>query len=121
MIGRNISNRGSEGMLIFYKSLVRPLLDYCIQVWRPYAKKDFKIMESVQTRFTKMIDRCKDKIYMQRLSKLCLTTLDERYCRADMIQVYKILKDNKDIYPVNFLELNDRPGRKNSKKLFKVS
>ena len=36
-----------------------------------------------------------------------------------MIQVYKILKDNKDIYPVNFLELNDRPGRKNSIKLFK--
>jgi len=32
MIRRNISNRSSEGMLILYKTLVRPILDYCIRL-----------------------------------------------------------------------------------------
>src|SRR3989441_247403 len=39
--------------------------------------------------------------------------------RADMLQVYKILNDSKNIYPDKFLELNIRAGRKNSLKLFK--
>ena len=36
-----------------------------------------------------------------------------------MIQVYKILNDCDGVYPEEFLELNDRIGRKNSLKLFK--
>jgi len=36
-----------------------------------------------------------------------------------MIQVYKILNDQLNVYPVKFLELNNRTGRKNSLKLFK--
>src|SRR2546425_13216891 len=40
LIKRNISNRGAEGMLILYKSLVRPSLDYWIQVWKRFVKKD---------------------------------------------------------------------------------
>jgi len=36
-------------MLQLYKSLVRPHLDYnnCIQVWRPYLKKDKDAIEKV--------------------------------------------------------------------------
>ena len=103
LIRRNITNKVSEGMLILYKTVVRPILDYCIQVWRPFTKKDIKILESVQKRYTKMIDGCKDKSYEQRLRKLNLTTLKDRHYRADMIQVFRILNDNNDIYPENFL------------------
>jgi len=119
LIRRNISHKGVEGMLILYKSLVRPLLDYCIQVWKPYTKKDMKILERIQKRFTKMIVGCKDKSYAQRLIKLRLTTLEERYDRADMLLVYKIMNDVNGIYPKKFLLLNERPGRRNSIKLFK--
>ena len=45
-----------EGMLILYKTLVRPILDYCSQVWKPFLKKDIKLVERVQKRFTKVID-----------------------------------------------------------------
>jgi len=119
MIARNISNRDSEGMLILYKTLVRPIVDYCIPVWRPNAKKDVKKLEKIQKRFTKMIDGCKKLSYEQRLNKLKLTSLEDRHYRADMIQVFKILNENCNIFTEHFLELSDRAGRRNSLKLFK--
>ena len=119
MLRRNIANRSSEGMLILYKTLVRPVLDYCIPVWRPYAKKDTFKLEKVQKRFTKMIEGLNKKTYEQRICKLGITTLEDRHYRADMLQVYKILNDGKNMYPDKFLELNIRAGRKNSLKLFK--
>ena len=106
-------------MLILYKTLVRPILDYCIPVWRPNTKKDIIKLEKVQKGFTKMIEGCKGKSYEQRLDKLGITSLEDRHYRADMIQVFKILNDGKNIYPIDFLELSDRAGRKNSLKLFK--
>ena len=119
LIKRNINNRSKEGMLILYKTLVRPLLDYCVQVWKPYLRKDINVLEKIQKRYTKMIDGCKKLNYEQRLSKLNLTTLEERQKRLDMIQVYKILHDNYNVYPKEFLKLNDRSGRKNSLMIFK--
>jgi len=119
MIRRNISNKSSDEMLILYKTLVRPVLDYCIPVWRPNIRKDIMKLEKIQKRFTKMIDGCKKLSYEQRLNRLKLTTLEDRHYRADMIQVFKILNDNFNTFPNNFLELSDRAGRKNSLKLFK--
>jgi len=119
MIKRNIINRSSEGMLILYKTLVRPILDYCIPVCRPYLKKDIKKLEKVQKRFTKIIDGCKGKTYDQRLKKLGITSLSDRHNRADMIQVFRVLNDQHEVFPEKFLELSERAGRKNSLKSFK--
>jgi len=117
MIKRNIINRSSEGMLILYKTLVRPILDYCIPVCRPYLRKDVMKLEKVQKRFSKLIDGCKGKTYDQRLKKLGITSLEDRHNRADMIQVFRVLNDQHEIFPEKFLELSDRAGRKNSLKL----
>ena len=66
-----------------------------------------------------MIEGCKDLSYENRLTRLNLTTIEERHQRADIIQVYKILNEDAEIYPKDFLSLNNRSGRMNSKKLFK--
>ena len=122
LIRRKVANKGMEGMLILYKTLVRPILDYCIPVWRPYLRKDINKLEKIQKRYTKMIKDCRGKNYQQRLKVIGLTSLEERHYRADMIQVFKVLKDKEDktdVYPPDFLTLAERPGRKNSKKLYK--
>ena len=56
LIRRNGINKSEEAMLILYKTLVRPALDYCIPMWRPNLKKDIVKLEKIQKRFTKMIN-----------------------------------------------------------------
>ena len=55
LIRRNIVYNEKELIIPLYKTIVRPHLEYCIQAWRPYRKKDIDILERVQRRATKMI------------------------------------------------------------------
>ncbi len=47
MIGRAYDDRSKEKIFSLYKSLVGPHLDYCIQAWRPYYRKDIDNTEKV--------------------------------------------------------------------------
>ena len=55
-IRRSVSNsHSSHTKLKLHTSLVRPILMYCSQVWRPHKLKDTKCFETVQRRATKYI------------------------------------------------------------------
>jgi len=54
--------------------------------------KDIELLEKVQKRATRMIEECAGKIYVERLKIVGLTTLECRRLRADLIEVFKILK-----------------------------
>ena len=75
-----------------YKAIVRPHLEYCIQAWRPYRKKDIDKLERIQRRATKMIPELRNLSYESRLLQCGLTTLETRRLRGDQIEVFKILK-----------------------------
>ncbi len=82
MIKRNIKSRSKEVIVRLYKALVRPHLEYCVQVWCPYLNKDIKCLEKVQRRATRMIAACRGKSYTDRLSYAELTTLQTRRARG---------------------------------------
>src|SRR6218665_1007275 len=42
MIRRTIVTRDKDTILRLYKTLVKPRLEYCIQVWSPYLKQDME-------------------------------------------------------------------------------
>jgi hypothetical protein len=92
LISRAFTSKTKFIITRLYKSLVRPHLDYCIQAWRPYLDKNIEVLERVQRRATRMIDECKDLDYNERLIIAGLTTLETRRLRADLIEVFKIVK-----------------------------
>ena len=92
-----IENKEKELIIPLYKTIVRPHLEYCIQAWRPYRKKDIDMLERVQRRATKMIPKLRNISYEMRLKECGLTTLETRRLRGDQIEVFKILNGYENI------------------------
>ena len=91
MIKRNIKCKNAAIIMRFYKYLVRSRLEYCIQAWSPYHKKDIEILERVQKRATQIVYRCGDLNYKDRLSLLELPSLEEQRVRGNLIESFKLL------------------------------
>ena len=55
LIRRTIMYKEKQLTVPLYKGIIRPHLEYCIQAWRPYRKKDIDKLERIQRRATKNI------------------------------------------------------------------
>ena len=97
LVRRNITYKDKKLIIPLYKAIVRPHLEYCIQVWRPYRKKDIDTLERIQRRATKMIPELRDLSYEERLKECGLTNLKIRRLKGDQIEVSKILNGYKNI------------------------
>ena len=99
-IARSIINRNKDVMLQLYKSMVRPHLEYCVQLWNPIPQYGnwgiIMQLEDVQRRYTRLIDGIGLLTYRERLQKLQITTLLERRCCGDLIETFKITKNLTD-------------------------
>jgi len=40
MVRRNFRRLDKEDFLLIYKTYIRPHMEYCVQAWSPYLKKD---------------------------------------------------------------------------------
>ena len=97
LIRRTIMYKEKQLIVPLYKALVRLHLEYCIQAWRPYRKKDIDKLERIQRRATKMIPELRDLSYESRLLQCGLTTLETRRLRGDQIEVFKIVNGYEDV------------------------
>ena len=76
-------------------------MHYAVQVWNPvlllynynYYITIYYNLESVQRRFTRMIDGIGLLPYSERLAILGLNMLGEQRCRGDLIETYKIVNE----------------------------
>ena len=105
-------------MITLYKSLVRPHLEYAVQFWSPYQRRDIDKIERVQRTTTKMIPEIRNHSYQQRLKDLKLISLVRRRPRGQLIEVFKYLNRFTNVSPIGLFDydFNDRT-RNNGNKL----
>ena len=91
VIKRTFKHFDKKSFTTLYKTYVHPHLEYSVQAWCPYPKKDITMLEKVQRRATKLIPGIRHLSYPERLQKMGLYSLEQRRVRGDLIETYKIL------------------------------
>ena len=93
-VSRNLLNRDSYILARVYKTIIRPKLEYCVQLWNPAAcHGNWSVileLESIQRRFTRLTYDIGLLPYSKRLEKMNLTTLGERRIRGDLMRHLKL-------------------------------
>ena len=116
-IKRQFITRKKETILTLYNALVRPHLEYAVQFWSPYLRKDIERLESVQARATKLIPSIRHLGYQRRLDRLNLYSLEKRRLRGQLIETFKILKGISKIDHNILFTLSSNQTRTNGWKL----
>jgi len=88
-IKRSVVCRSREVILLLYSALMRRHLEYCTKMWSPQYRRDIDLLECIQRRATKMIQRMENLSHEDRLRKLGLFNLDKRRgAKGDMIVAF---------------------------------
>jgi len=106
-----------------YRVYVRPLLEFSTCVWSPCLKKDIRIIERVQHKFTfRVFKRCNmdgSTEYSDRCKFLDLESLELRRLKYDLLMCHKIMHNHVNVDASEFFSINTNGLR--GSKTFKIN
>ena len=91
LIKHSFAHIDSKTLPLLFKTMVRPHLEYCNQIWGPFNVADTKLVERVQRRATRLVPELRRLPYEERLKKLHLPTLQYRRRRGDLVTMFNIM------------------------------
>ena len=106
----------SQNKLILFRAFttfVRPILDYCSNLWSPFRKSEIDLIESVQKRFSKRLSGMANLQYSERLRLLETETLEQRRLKSDLCMYFKIIFELVDLLAENFFVIRNGITRNN--------
>ena len=89
---RTFRTRQRLPMLMLWKTLIRPKLEYCCQLWCPTQTGDIQALEQVQRSFIRKISGLQNLSYWQQLKKLSMYSLERRRERYIIIYIWRIIE-----------------------------
>lgn len=99
LIRRSFDFLDKDTFNTLYKSLVRTHLEYCNVVAYPQTEKQWKMLEGVQRRATRMVPELREMGYVERMKALGLPSMRYRRARGDLIEAYKYLHGINRVSP----------------------
>lgn len=107
---RTFKSRHKDVMLTLWKTMVRPHLDYCCQVWNPTLLSDKATLEQIQKSFVYKIRGFEHLNYHERLKEFGLYSLERRRERYLIIYTWRIIEEQVPNVGIN-AKYSDRRGR----------
>ena len=89
---RTFRTRQKLPMMTLWKSLIRPKLEYCCQLWCPTQTGDIQRLEQVQRSFIQKITGVKHLSYWKQLKELSMYSLERRRERYSIIYIWRIME-----------------------------
>lgn len=88
---RSFKTRNSSHLLILYKAMVLPILEYCSQLWNPSKAGEIRKLEAIQRMYTSRMSDLQPLNYWERLEHLQMYSLERRRERYLIIYIWKII------------------------------